>query len=47
MGKNPLACAAAAFWLASFRRPGLLVRLAEAAGVTPVGVKQAARRLRV
>ncbi len=46
-GKNPWVWAAAALWLASFRRPGLLTRLAEAAGSTPYGVKEAAKKLRV
>jgi hypothetical protein len=43
-GKNPRA---AALWLASFRRLGLLKALAEAAGTTPTGVRNAAKRMRV
>jgi transcription initiation factor TFIIIB Brf1 subunit/transcription initiation factor TFIIB len=46
-GKNPWVWAAAALWLASFRRPGLLKRLAEAAGSTPWGVKDAAKKMRI
>jgi transcription initiation factor TFIIIB Brf1 subunit/transcription initiation factor TFIIB len=45
-GKNPWVWAAA-LWLASFRRPGLLARLAEAAGSTPFGVKDAAKKMRI
>ena len=45
-GKNPWVWAAA-LWLASFRRPGLLTRLAEAAGSTPFGVKDAAKKMRI
>jgi transcription initiation factor TFIIIB Brf1 subunit/transcription initiation factor TFIIB len=44
-GKNPWVWAA--LWLASSRRPGLLKRLAEAAGSTPKGVKDAAKKMRV
>jgi transcription initiation factor TFIIB len=46
-GKNPWVWAAAALWLASSRRPGLLKRLAEAAGSTPFGVKDAAKKMRI
>jgi transcription initiation factor TFIIB len=45
-GKNPWVWAAA-LWLASSRRPGLLARLAEAAGSTPFGVKDAAKKMRI
>jgi transcription initiation factor TFIIB len=45
-GKNPWV-SAAALWLASFRRLGLLKALAEAAGTTPASVRNAANRLRV
>ncbi len=46
-GKNPWVSAAAALWLASFRRLGLLKALAEAAGTTTASVRNAANRLRV
>ncbi len=46
LGKNPWAWAAAALWLASFKKPGLLKALAEAAGSNPSSVRDAARRLR-
>jgi len=46
-GKNPWASAAAALWLASFRRLGLLKRLTEAAGTTPVSIRKAAGRMKV
>ncbi len=45
-GKNPWA-SAAALWLASFKRLGLLKALAEAAGTTPASIREAADRLRV
>ncbi len=45
-GKNPWV-SAAALWLASFRRLGLLKRLAEAAGTTPVSIRKAAGRMKV
>ena len=45
-GKNPWVWAAA-LWLASSRRPGLLKALAEAAGSTPFGVKDAAKKMRI
>jgi hypothetical protein len=43
-GKNPWV---SALWLASFRRLGLLKRLAEAAGTTPVSIRKAAGRMKV
>jgi transcription initiation factor TFIIIB Brf1 subunit/transcription initiation factor TFIIB len=46
-GKNPWVWAAAALWLASFKKLGLLKALAEAAGTTPASVRNAANRLRV
>jgi transcription initiation factor TFIIIB Brf1 subunit/transcription initiation factor TFIIB len=45
-GNNPWV-SAAALWLASFKKLGLLKRLAEAAGSTPASVRNAAKRLRV
>jgi len=45
-GKNPWV-SAAALWLASLKRLGLLKALAEAAGTTPASVRKAANRLRV
>jgi transcription initiation factor TFIIIB Brf1 subunit/transcription initiation factor TFIIB len=45
--KNPWLWAAAALWLASFKRLGLLKMLAEAAGTTPVSIRKAAGRMRV
>jgi len=45
-GKNPWVSAAAALWLASFRRFGLLKALAEAAGATTASIRNAAKRLR-
>jgi transcription initiation factor TFIIB len=46
-GKNPWVSAAAALWLASLKRFGLLKALAEAAGTTPASVRNAANRLKV
>ena len=46
-GKNPWVSAAAALWLASFKKLGLLKALAEAAGTTTASVRNAARRMRV
>jgi transcription initiation factor TFIIIB Brf1 subunit/transcription initiation factor TFIIB len=46
-GKNPWVSAAAALWLASFKKQGLLTRLAEAAGTTTAGIRNAANRMRV
>jgi transcription initiation factor TFIIB len=45
-GKNPWVWAAAALWLASLKKLGLLKALAEAAGTTPPSVRNAAKRLR-
>jgi len=45
-GKNPWV-SAAALWLASFRRFGLLKALAEAAGTTTASIRNAAKWLRV
>jgi hypothetical protein len=45
-GKNPWV-SAAALWLASFKRFGLLKALAEAAGTTPASIRNAAKRMRV
>ncbi len=47
VGRNPWVSAAAALWLASFKRLGLLKALADAAGTTPASVRNAANRLRV
>jgi transcription initiation factor TFIIB len=46
-GKNPWVSAAAALWLASLKRLGLLTRLAEAAGTTPTSIRNAANKMRV
>jgi transcription initiation factor TFIIIB Brf1 subunit/transcription initiation factor TFIIB len=46
-GKNPWVSAAAALWLASLKRFGLLKALAEAAGATTASIRNAAKRLRV
>jgi len=46
-GKNPWVWAAAALWLASFKRIGLLKALAEAAGVAPSSIRDAAKQLRL
>jgi transcription initiation factor TFIIIB Brf1 subunit/transcription initiation factor TFIIB len=46
-GKNPWVSAAAALWLASLKRLGLLKALAEAAGTTPTSIRNAANRMRV
>jgi transcription initiation factor TFIIB len=46
-GKNPWVWAAAALWLASFKRLGLLTRLAEAAGTTPASIRNAANKMKV
>ncbi len=45
-GRNPWVLAAASLWLATYKEYGMLMRLANAAGVTIVGVKDAARRMR-
>jgi len=46
-GKNPWVSAAAALWLASFKRLGFLKALAEAAGTTPASIRKASGRMRV
>ncbi len=46
-GKNPWVSAAAALWLASLKKLGLLTKLAEAAGTTTASIRNAANRLRV
>jgi transcription initiation factor TFIIB len=46
-GKNPWVSAAAALWLASLKKLGLLKALAEAAGATPVSIRKAADRMRI
>jgi transcription initiation factor TFIIIB Brf1 subunit/transcription initiation factor TFIIB len=46
VGRNPWVLAAASLWLATYKEYGMLMRLAEAAGATVVGVKSAARRMR-
>jgi len=46
-GKNPWVSAAAALWLASFKKLGLLTRLAEAAGTTTASIRKAADKMRV
>jgi transcription initiation factor TFIIB len=46
-GKNPWVSAAAALWLASFKKLGLLKALAEASGTTPASIRNAAKRMRV
>jgi transcription initiation factor TFIIB len=45
-GKNPWV-SAAALWLASFKKLGLLKALAEAAGATTASIRNAAKRMRV
>jgi len=47
VGRNPWVLAAASLWLATYREYGMLMRLANAAGATVEGVKNAARRIRV
>ena len=46
LGRNPWAPAAASLWLATYKEYGMLMRLANAAGATIVGIKGAARRMR-
>jgi len=46
-GKNPWVSAAAALWLASLKRLGLLKALAEAAGTTTASIRNAANRMRI
>jgi transcription initiation factor TFIIIB Brf1 subunit/transcription initiation factor TFIIB len=45
-GKNPWV-SAAALWLASLKKLGLLKRLAEAAGTTTASIRNAANKMRV
>jgi hypothetical protein len=45
-GKKPWV-SAAALWLASLKRLGLLAGLAEAAGTTTVSIRKAAGRMRI
>jgi transcription initiation factor TFIIIB Brf1 subunit/transcription initiation factor TFIIB len=45
-GKNPWV-SAAALWLASLKKLGLLKALAEAAGTTTASIRNAANRMRV
>ncbi len=44
-GKNPWVSAAAALWLASLKKLGLLKALADAAGTTTVSIRKAAGRM--
>jgi Transcription initiation factor TFIIIB, Brf1 subunit/Transcription initiation factor TFIIB len=46
-GKNPWVSVAAALWLASFKKLGLLKRLAEASGTTTASIRNAAKKMRV
>jgi len=46
-GKNPWVSAAAALWLASLKKLGLLKALAEAAGTTTASIRNAAGRMRI
>jgi transcription initiation factor TFIIB len=46
-GKNPWVSAAAALWLASLKKLGLLKALAEASGTTTASIRKAAGRMRV
>jgi transcription initiation factor TFIIB len=46
-GKNPWVSAAAALWLASLKRLGLLKALAEATGTTTASIRKAANKMRV
>jgi transcription initiation factor TFIIIB Brf1 subunit/transcription initiation factor TFIIB len=46
-GKNPWVSAAAALWLASFKKLGLLKALAKAAGATTASIRNAANKMRV
>jgi transcription initiation factor TFIIIB Brf1 subunit/transcription initiation factor TFIIB len=46
-GKNSWVSAAAALWLASFKKLGLLKALAEAAGTTTASIRNAADRMKV
>ena len=44
-GRSPWVLAAAALWLAAYKEHGMLIRLADAAGVAVEGVKSAAKRI--
>ena len=46
-GKKPWVSAAAALWLASLKKLGLLKALAEAAGTTTASIRNAANRMRI
>jgi transcription initiation factor TFIIIB Brf1 subunit/transcription initiation factor TFIIB len=46
-GKNPWVSAAAALWLASLKKLGLLKALAEASGTTTVSIRKTADRMNV
>jgi transcription initiation factor TFIIB len=46
-GKNPWVSAAAALWLASLKKLGLLKALAEASGTTTASIRNAAGRMRI
>jgi len=46
-GRNPWVSAAAALWLASLKKLGLLKALAEAAGTTTVSIRKTAGRMRI
>jgi transcription initiation factor TFIIIB Brf1 subunit/transcription initiation factor TFIIB len=46
-GKNPWVSSAAALWLASLKKLGLLKALAEAAGTTTASIRKAAGRMKV
>jgi transcription initiation factor TFIIIB Brf1 subunit/transcription initiation factor TFIIB len=46
-GRNPWVWVAAALWLASFKKLGLLKALAEAAGITASSMRNAAKKMRV
>jgi transcription initiation factor TFIIIB Brf1 subunit/transcription initiation factor TFIIB len=46
-GKNPYVSAAAALWLASLERLGLLKRPAEASNTTQTSIRKATDRMRV
>jgi transcription initiation factor TFIIB len=47
VGRNPWIWAAAALWLASSKKRGLLKRLAEAAGSTPPSVRDVAKKMKI
>jgi len=46
-GRNPWVWVAAALWLTSFKKLGLLKALAETAGITASSVRNAAKKMRV